>query len=64
MSVKFRLAAVPNFAEYEYHPHQIKFYEKMTELVYKALNLDSVHNFIKELAERLSTNKEIEVRIM
>ena len=36
----------------------------MTELVYKALNLDSVHSFIKELAERLSINKEIEVRIM
>jgi len=44
--------------------HQIKFYEKMTELVYKALNLDSVHSFIKELAERFSINKEIEVRIM
>jgi len=36
----------------------------MTELVYKALNLDSVHSFIKELAERFSINKEIEVRIM
>ena len=64
MSVKFRLAAVPNFAGYEYHSHQIKFYEKTAELVYKALNLNSVHSFIKELAERLSINKEIEVRIM
>jgi len=64
MSVKVRLALVPEFAEREYHPTQIKFYEKMTELVYKALNLNSVRNFVKELTERLSINEDVEVRIM
>ncbi|MCD6241682.1 hypothetical protein J7K27_09300 [Candidatus Bathyarchaeota archaeon] len=64
MSVKVRLASVPKFAECEYHPAQIRFYEKMTELVYKALNLNSVCNFIKELIERFSINEDIEVRIM
>ncbi|RJS83385.1 hypothetical protein CW709_01275, partial [Candidatus Bathyarchaeota archaeon] len=64
MSVKVRLASVPNFAEKEYHPDQIKFYEKMTELIYRALTLDSVYNFIKDLVQRLSIKGEIEIRVM
>ena len=35
----------------------------MTELVYKALNLNSVRNFIKELIERLSINEDVQIRI-
>ena len=36
----------------------------MTELIYRALTLDSVYNFIKDLVQRLSIKGEIEIRVM
>lgn len=62
--VKARLASIPNFVKKEYHPDQIKFYEKMSALMYKTLNLDSVCNFLKNLVGFLKIRKGIELRIM
>lgn len=62
--IKVRLASIPNFAKDEYHPDQIKFYRKISELMHKALNLDPVCNFIKELVEFGNIRKDIELRIM
>jgi hypothetical protein len=59
-----RLAAIPNFAREEYHQDQIEYYAKITELVYKALNLNSVDAFLEELSEILGIGEVVEVRIM
>lgn len=61
--ITIRLASVPNFALNEYHQKQIEYYSRFTELVYKALSIDSVNSFLKELIETLGIN-EVEVRIM
>lgn len=61
--ITIRLASVPNFALNEYHQKQIEYYSRFTELVYKALSMDSVDSFLKELIENLYIS-EVEVRIM
>lgn len=62
--ITIRLAPVPDFAKDEYSPSQIEFYAKITDLVYRALNLGSVRDFLKELVVTLDIRKNIEVRIM
>jgi len=62
--ITIRLAPIPNFAIEEYQQDQIEYYAKITELVYKALNLNSVGDFLKELIEILGIGKVVEVRIM
>jgi hypothetical protein len=62
--ITIRLAPVPDFAKDEYSPSQIEFYAKITDLVYRALNLDSFNSFLKELVVTLDIRKDIEVRIM
>jgi len=62
--ITIRLASVPNFAPNEYHQKQIEHYSKFTELVYKALSMDSVENFLGELVEIHGIGEEFEVRIM
>ena len=62
--ITIRLAPVPDFAKDEYSPSQIEFYAKITDLIYRALNLDSVSDFLKELVVTLNIGKDIEVRIM
>ena len=62
--IKIRLADVPLFAKDEYHPDQVKFYAKITELMYKALNLGSIYNFIEEFVTQLGIKEDIEIRIM
>jgi hypothetical protein len=61
--ITIRLASVPNFASNEYHQKQVEYYSRFTELVYKALSMDSVASFLKELIEILGIS-EIEVRVM
>lgn len=61
--ITIRLASVPNFALNEYHQKQIEYYSRFTELVYKALSMDSVDSFLKELSEFLGIS-EVEVRVM
>jgi hypothetical protein len=61
--ITVRLASVPNFAQDEYHQKQIEYYSRFTELVYKALSIDSVDCFLKELVDILGI-REVEVRIM
>jgi len=62
--ITIRLAHVPDFAKDEYSPSQIEFYARITDFVYRALNLDSFSNFLKELVVALDIRKDIEVRIM
>ena len=62
--ITIRLAPVPDFTKDEYSPSQIEFYAKITELVYRALNLDSASDFLKGLVVTLNIRKDIEVRIM
>jgi len=62
--IRIRLAPIPDFAKVEYSPSQIEFYARLTDLVYRAMNLDSVSNFLKELVVTLDIRKDIEVRIM
>ena len=62
--ITIRLAPVPDFAKDEYSPSQIEFYAKITDLVYRALTLDSFNDFLKELVVTLNIRKDIEVRIM
>lgn len=62
--ITIRLAPVPDFAKDEYSPSQIEFYAKITDLVYRALNLDSFADFLKELVVTLNIRKDIEIRIM
>jgi hypothetical protein len=60
--VSIRLAKVPDFALDEYHPDQVTFYSKLTELVFKAFNLPSTSQFMEELAGKLSLgNVEVQV---
>ena len=40
--ITFRLASIPIFAKDEYHPNQVEYYAKITELVYRAFSLDAV----------------------
>lgn len=61
--ITIRLASVPNFALNEYHQKQIEYYTRFTELVYKALSINSVDSFLKELVDNLGIS-EVEVRIM
>jgi len=61
--ITIRLASVPNFAPSKYHQKQIEHYSRFTELVYKALSLDSVDSFLKGLIETLGIS-EVEVRVM
>jgi len=61
--ITIRLASVPNFALNEYHQKQVEYYSRFTELVYKALSMDSVDSFLKELIEILGIS-EVEVRVM
>ncbi len=61
--IAIRLASVPNFALNVYHPKQVEYYSKFTELIYKALNVDSVCGFLQELTKNLSSDK-IEIRVM
>lgn len=61
--ITIRLASVPNFALNEYHQKQIENYSKFTELMYKALSMNSVGSFLTELIEKLGIS-EVEVRIM
>jgi hypothetical protein len=62
--ITIRLAPIPSFAKDEYHPDQIEYYAKITELVHKALNLDSVRDFLNELIEIRGISEDVEVRIM
>ena len=62
--ITIRLAPIPNFAKDEYHPNQIDYYAKITELVYKAFNLDAVSDFLTELIEILRMSEDVEIRIM
>ncbi|MCW4003259.1 MAG: hypothetical protein NWE95_05020 [Candidatus Bathyarchaeota archaeon] len=61
--ITIRLAAIPDFALNEYHQEQIEYYSKFTELVYRALSIDSVSVFLQELIKNLGIN-EVEIRIM
>jgi len=61
--ITIRLASVPNFALNEYHQKQIEHYSRFTELVYKALSMDSVDSFLDEIIVTLGIS-EVEVRIM
>lgn len=60
---KIRLASLPYSAADEYHPQQIEYYSRFTELVYEALRMDSVNSFFKEFIGNLSIG-EVEIRIM
>ncbi len=60
--ITIRLASVPNFAPNDYQK-QIEHYSKFTELVYRALNTDSVNDFLKELIGILGID-EVQIRIM
>lgn len=60
--MKIRLAAVPHFANREYHPDQVAFYSKFTDLVFKALKLPSVSKFLEGFAEEICLGN-VEVRI-
>ena len=62
--VRIRLASIPNFADKEYHHDQIKFYAKMTELIYKALIMNSIRSFINEVIRCLNIKEDIELRVM
>jgi len=62
--ITIRLAPVPDFAKVEYSSSQIEFYAKITDLVYRALNLGSFNDFLKEFVVTLNIRKNIEVRIM
>jgi hypothetical protein len=62
--ITIRLAPIPDFAKDEYNPSQIEYYAKMTELVYRTLNLDSISDFSKELIAILNIREDVEVRIM
>lgn len=62
--ITIRLAPIPDFAEDEYNPGQIECYAKMAELVYRALNLDSISDFLKEFVAILNIREDVEVRIM
>jgi hypothetical protein len=62
--ITIRLAPIPDFAKDEYDPSQIEYYAKMTELVYRTLNLDSISDFLKELITILNIREDVEVRIM
>lgn len=55
--ITIRLASFPNFASNEYHQKQVEYYSRFTELVYKALGMDSVDSFLKELIEILGLVK-------
>jgi hypothetical protein len=61
--IAIRLASVPDFALNEYHQKQIEHYSRFTELVYKALSMDSVDSFLKELVDIIGIN-EVEIRVM
>jgi len=61
--ITIRLAPIPDFAKDEYHPNQIEYYAKITELVYRAFGLDAVSDFLRELVDILRMNEDIEVRI-
>lgn len=62
--IKIRLGNIPNFAEKEYHPEQVRFYAKMTELIYKVLNTSTIRKFINEIIDHLNIKENIEIRIM
>jgi hypothetical protein len=62
--ITIRLVPIPDFAEDEYNPGHIECYAKMTELVYRALNLGSIGDFLKEFIAILNIREDIEVRIM
>lgn len=55
--MRIRLAEIPKFAKEDYHPDQVAFYSKLTELTFKALNLPSVLEFM----ERFAANVNLEV---
>jgi len=61
--VSIRLAEIPEFAREEYHPNQVAFYSKFTELTFRALNLPSVAEFMDKLAETLNL-QTVEVRVL
>lgn len=63
VEILIKLADVPNFAKDEYHPTQIKIYSEFTKLTFQALNLTSIQDFIKELANTLNL-KHVKVRVM
>ena len=60
--ISIRLAEIPKFAKDEYHPGQMAFYSKFTEITFKALNLPSVSEFMESLAEKLGL-ESVEVRV-
>jgi hypothetical protein len=62
--ITFRLASIPIFAKNEYHPNQVEYYAKITELVYRAFGLDAVSDFLRELVEILRMSQSVDVRIM
>jgi len=57
------LASKSKYAKAPYHPDQVAFYFKFTELTFKALNLPSVSEFTEKLAESLGIEK-VDVRML
>jgi hypothetical protein len=51
------LVDIPKLARDEYHPDQVMLYSKFTELMFKALNLPSIAEFMENLAKMLSLEK-------
>jgi hypothetical protein len=61
--VNIWLASKSKYAKPPYHPDQIALYFKFTELTFKALNLPSVTEFMKKLAESLGV-ENMDIRML
>jgi len=61
--ITITLTDVPKYLRFQYHPDQVAFYSKFTELTFKALMLPSVAEFMENLASALGLEK-LDVSVM
>jgi hypothetical protein len=61
--VNIWLASKSKYAKAPYHPSQVALYFKFTELIFKALKLPSIAEFMEKLAESLGVEK-MDVRML